>query len=155
MKYLGLQIEIIGGDKMENIKFRVWDKSRKVMYRDVGLDRAYLQKDVYGDMFVLIFLKIYSANNNKFERLEVSNFEALLWTGKKDKKGNEIYEGDIVKHKSGTIGEVVWDSRRAGFYILKLNNSEDQFEFYLNGEPNFEWDDLEVVGNIYEIAQGR
>jgi uncharacterized phage protein (TIGR01671 family) len=106
-------------------------------------------------MFVLIFLKIYNANNKNFERIEVSNFEALLWTGKKDKNGNEIYEGDIVKHKSGAIGEVVWDIRRVGFYIHRLSKTEDQFEFYLNGEPNFEWEDLEVVGNIYEIAQGR
>jgi hypothetical protein len=27
---------------MENIKFRVWDRSRKVMYKDISLDRAYL-----------------------------------------------------------------------------------------------------------------
>jgi hypothetical protein len=140
---------------LKDIKFRVWDKTRKVMYKDISLDRAYLQKDVFGDMFVLIFLKIYNTTNKNFERIEVSNFEILLWTGKKDRNGNEIYEGDIVKHKSGAIGEVVWDSRRVGFNIHKLVKTEEPFEFYLNGEPNFEWEDLEVVGNIYEIAQGR
>jgi len=140
---------------MENIKFRVWDRSRMVLYKDISLDRAYLQKDVYGDMFVLIFLKVYNATNDKFERIEVSNFAILLWTGKKDKKGKEIYEGDIVKHKSGTLGVVVWDCERVGFLIHKVKKSQEPFEFYINGEPNFKWEELEVVGSMYEVYKGR
>ena len=73
-----------GGESMEEIKFRVWDKTRKVMYKDVKLDHAY-------------------------------------------------------------------------FYIHKVSKSDtdyNSFEFYLNGERNFEWEDLEVIGNIYEILRG-
>jgi uncharacterized phage protein (TIGR01671 family) len=143
---------------MEEIKFRVWDKTRKVIYRDVKLDHAYYEKQVYGDMFVAIFLNVYPAEYKNFERYEVSNFEILLWTGKKDKNGKEIYEGDLVKHKSGAIGEVVWNNHTSGFYIHKVSKSDtdyNSFEFYLNGERNFEWEDLEVIGNIYEISQGR
>lgn len=38
------------------------------------------------------------------------------FTGRKDKKGKMIYEGDIIKNEY-EVGEVVWDEERGSFIV--------------------------------------
>lgn len=63
----------------------------------------------------------------------------MQYTGYKDMKDREVYEGDIVRYYDD-IYEVKW--MWAGFYIHSLQNGFDE----LATNENF----VEVIGNIYE-----
>jgi uncharacterized phage protein (TIGR01671 family) len=83
--------------------------------------------------------------------MEIFPCEIKQYTGLKDKNGNKVYEGHIVKitttglswGKEYTwIGEVIFS--RAAFVVKSKDGKKDKFTMFAPDRP------IEVIGNIYE-----
>jgi uncharacterized phage protein (TIGR01671 family) len=72
---------------------------------------------------------------------DINYLHVMDFINLQDKNGKEIYEGDILKRKSG-IGYVFFDT--CGYAI---RNIENRSVHYLFSVYKLEW---EVIGNIYE-----
>lgn len=108
---------------MRDIKFRAWCKKHKVMIYHIGSIS-------------------WNEENNIFVNQDTrcaGNEILMQYTGLKDKKGKEIYEGDVVKYFKRHLGVVKFIK---GCFVVDGANGYDTFDD-LGGE-------IEVKGNIYE-----
>ena len=124
---------------MKEIKFRAWDKERKKMeYKDwYDLARyGWIQHEYWND------------------------FIFMQYTDLKDKKGKEIYEGDIIKInylKDSTSKYIVrfgdydfepyWE-QFYGYYLQEGKRTIPLDYYHTRNIQNKKG--LEVIGNIYE-----
>lgn len=78
----------------------------------------------------------------------------MQFTGLKDKKGREIYEGDIIKDSRDALLEVYWHENKAFYALRLLSGPEPHGKFNSEGEQFsygfIVWHDCEVIGNVYE-----
>jgi uncharacterized phage protein (TIGR01671 family) len=125
------------------IKFRAWDDVNKEMVYPIKPDI-----NISGRASWWI-LKSYE--------------HVMQSTGLVDTRGNEIYEGDVVKldenpdavkgtefHNSEDVSHhrIYWDSERAMFWDARLEDG-DSLCGHLDGDISFVVD-CEIVGNIYQ-----
>ncbi len=127
---------------MIGIKVRIWDKKNKEMI--YLKDKLHLSfgRDVGH------YLSIGQVEHSDYYEEAIEDFLPLFYTGLKDKRGNEIYQGDLIKNESGRICEVKWlhGSGRWDAFVRKVVEGDDPSGF----NPEEWWRCVEIIGNIYE-----
>ena len=107
---------------MREIKFKAWDKIRKIWIQDFTLD--FNKKE----------LTVWKNDEPNFV-YNLYEIELIQFTGRKDKNGKEIFDGDILS--DGKLQSVVvWKNDGWG-----IDNGKHQLDDYLGGNE-------EVIGNI-------
>ena len=121
---------------MREIKFRVWVKDRKAVFEVVLIN--YVTKKV---TYLLERVgHLLSIRDEKFNDIEL-----MQYTGLKDMRGKEIYEGDILFESFGErYYKVIFEN---GSFRAEAEGDFDEYSFDL---IDIVAQGCEVVGNIYE-----
>ena len=122
--------------KNRKIKVRVWSKA---LGRFLTKDEWFLDFD--GDLY------FWDIVENDLIRIPDSNYVVQQLTGLLDKKGKEIYEGDVIKHGDGSYQTPLYDKVIVEW--VDENNGYDYtgWKFY---DTFSQGGGFEVIGNIFE-----
>jgi hypothetical protein len=123
-----------GGKSMNNriLKFRMWNPETKVMV------------DLYKITPLAVHPDLLKGNLDGLFIPFKENYPLMQFTGLKDKNGKEIWEGDIIRYAAD------YD-----YYVSYVEWGEDEAMWILQYNPLWEFDDVEVIGNIYENPELR
>jgi hypothetical protein len=160
---------------MRQLKFRIWDKQNRHWITENGYSlhcnsnwaicpftgklTDYVGMDgEFGEVCIASPVPDYYMQDGKVTK--EPRYVLMQYTGLKDSKGIEIYEGDIVKTVDGiskisvdfaeyTSGEVQW--LREGFEVCQKNIGATRISVFSNCDCCRA--DLEIIGNICETPE--
>ena len=122
---------------MREIKFRVWNKENKKMFYSSDIS-----KDIRENLLLITLQGEIVRVKEFYYTTTLKNFFLMQYTGLKDKKGNDIYEGDIVIIDIPNIdkfrAEIIF--KNGAFWIDSL--MPKLLGDYIKN--------VRVIGNIYE-----
>lgn len=127
------------------------------MNRDIEFRGMYRNKWLYGYL-------VKSVDDNKFyitvstdQFYQVREETIGQYTGLKDKNGKKIFEGDILRTPAWVYGEekvciCIYNQENNANSIIGfgLYTNDAYFKKYQELVECDEWDEFEVIGNIYE-----
>lgn len=128
---------------MANLKYRAWDKEFKEM---VVVNALVLDEQV---------IKVTYKNGNVVKE-DMKCYDIMQSTSKKDKHGNEIFAGDILKvtdkheGKDSWLEVVSYSEEKAMFITDEINRDFKTPASSLYGLFDTDLFIVEIVGNIYE-----
>lgn len=131
---------------MREHKYRAWHREEKEMYWfDIAWDNYELGNGWIG--MVPITEKELTCCPDNRTCVASESVELMEYTGKGDKNGKAIYDGDILcyfnlKYSSGGLYLVEWSSDECSFICERKN----PYNYLL---PCV-WCECEIIGNIYE-----
>ena len=110
---------------MREIKFRAWDKTTKSLIKD------YARIGSFGELYTTQF------HRSAYSDDACPDLVLEQYTGRKDRDGKEVYEGDIIKglHDFGPGG---WHTETG-----VVEWTDDGYKLHY-------WNGFKVIGNIYE-----
>ena len=118
---------------MKEIKFRAWDKTLNKIHCWSVIEDHFTFEELLDDNF----------------------FEAMQYTGLKDKNGNEIYDGDYIRYSMRTVNGSVFThvcrvfQHESGTWRIE-GYHEDNHSYETKGTVYAAHLICEVIGNIYE-----
>ena len=118
---------------MKEIKFRAWDKTLNKIHSWSTIENHFTLEELLDDNF----------------------FEAMQYTGLKDKYGTEIYDGDYIRYSMRTINGSTYThvcrvfQHESGTWRIE-GYHEDNHSYETKGTVYAAHLICEVIGNIYE-----
>lgn len=135
---------------MREIKFRAWDTKRKKMWsaEEMGRDELTINPDGRG------FVNVNDTSTKLSSYLPY--FIPLQYIGKKDKHGNEVYEGHVCRFYPDPeepqffhgLAYIDNDCVGGSWKIISCDNEGGKLRL---DSSSFWNDDFEIVGSIYEL----
>lgn len=124
---------------MKEIKFKAWDKLANTMRLVKSIN--------YADDGFAETIMVYLVGGKECGYVHGESCELLRYTGLKDSKGNEIYEGDILRCKRRNIDKALGYGRGDDYIIYTKVIKFDNQSFNV---PQGFVKEIEVIGNIYK-----
>ena len=118
---------------MRDIRFRVWEKTLNKIHCWSAIENHFTFEELLDDNF----------------------FEAMQYTGLRDKNGTEFYDGDYIRYSTRTINGSVFThvcrvfQHESGTWRIE-GYREDNHTYETKGTVYATHLICEVIGNIYE-----